>query len=179
MKPVLYTLLTLLFVTSCKDKEVDLLPIDMLTGGTSKTWNMVAFSIDGEPFLASDLGMTDLITFEKRFSDENNLKVYQGTFYVWRSLDGGSNDFIKAITKFDNYTLHLNDVNPDGSIAPTPEVWNVEIKNKTNIILKNETINSEEFIKDENGQFVPNPFYGQKTSRILELIYQEDATEPE
>ena len=40
-------------------------------------------------------------------------------------------------------------------------------------------MNDEESIEDENGQLVPNPYYGQKTSRILELIYQEDATEPE
>lgn len=167
MKTYVYFLFLSLALFSCKNKEVDLLPIDILTGGTTKDWIIESYRINDDELPPEDLAMTNEITFEKRFNPDNS---YDGTYYIWHSLQGESANYVSKVLKFTSEELHLHDVFEDGNVNPTPSIWKVQIIDHDNIILSQRTVDERQTVTDGNGQEIPNPTYGQVTTHTLTLV---------
>jgi hypothetical protein len=166
MKTSVYVLFLSLAFLSC-EKKVDLLPIDILTGGTSKDWIIESYRINDDELPPEDLAMSNDITFEKRFKPDNS---YDGTYYIWHSLQGESSNYVSQVKKFTEDELHLHDVFADGSVNPTPSIWKVKIVNHDNIILSQRLEDERQTIDDGSGQQIPNPTYGMVTTHTLTLV---------
>lgn len=169
MKTYVYFLFLSLAFFSCKDKEVDLLPIDILTGGSTKDWYIETFQINDDFFEPEDLFMTNEITFEKRYKED---KSYEGTYYVWHSLQGESQNLTFKVQKFTKEELHLHEVFQDETTNPTPSVWKVNMVSNDNIILSQRTVDERKTI-EVNGEEVPNPTFGQATTQTITLVHVE------
>lgn len=85
MRPVLLFILLGFIMSACEKKEVDLMPVDILTGGNSRTWEIIAFEVDGESVLDADPCLSNQMIFYKNGMNEVD-PGYNGAYYVRPSV---------------------------------------------------------------------------------------------
>lgn len=82
MKKLLSLFLLVLVVWGCETREVDLMPIDLVTGGKEKEWKLTEYSANGKNSVETDPCLKNATIF---FSKGNPQADYPGPYYQLRT----------------------------------------------------------------------------------------------